>query len=262
MSVLTKLLPIAALGVVGAMNSSALKGNIDIIRKAKVAATSGIEMRGIADTVAAEYNKDKRLPLLDFSNFLKENMVEKGGGKSRDTSKDMWEMPYRIVLDVEKNAFQIWSAGPDKTWVNDDDLKYLYVLTGLGGEDAISMRQKQEWTVVVTRYKQENARQQSGKDGSTALAQSPSKTAKKPGLGSASATDIKKFESQKARAERGSANAKLDLAERYAKGDNVVKKDLAQAKEYLEQAVNELDSETYRRKATDLLAKVKAQMGN
>lgn len=260
MSILTKLLPVAALGAVGVMNSDALKNNIGLIQKAKVAATSGIEMRALADAVAMSYTDSKRLPLLNFAAFLKENMMEKGGGNTRDPSKDMWGTPYRITIDQQQNGFNIWSAGPDKFWTNEDDLMYLYVLTGIGGKNAISDAQMNEWQRLAAGYRAQNARQSKddgGDGGSLTLQAESSSKAQKKGP---SPADRKKFESQKRRAEDGSATAKLQLAERFLKGDAFVEKDLQQAKKLLEESMGGLDSQTYQNKAQDLLDQVNLQL--
>lgn len=265
MSVLTKLLPIGAIGLVGVMNSDALKENLDIIQQAKVAATSGIEMRGIADAVAQDYAEDKRLPILNFSHFLAENLMEKGGQETRDPSKDMWETPYRIYLNVPKNGFEIRSAGQDKTWYSEDDLSYLYVLTGLGGKEAISPGQIREMERLEAYYAQLDARQTSDESSSNELAnnaaQQSDATNRRPQRNN-NEVERKRLESQMRRAEDGSASAMMALAERMMTGDELVEKDLEQAKKYLEEAVEKLDSETYRRKAERLLGVVNAELGD
>lgn len=263
MSVLTKLLPIGAIGLVGAMNSDALKENLGIIQQAKVAATSGIEMRGIADAVAQEYVNEKKLPLLNFSKYLAESLMEKGGQETRKPYEDMWETPYRIYLNVGRNGFEIRSAGPDKEWYNEDDLSYLYVLTGLGGKDAISPGQIKEMERVEAAYTFLDAKQSSG-GGATAVANNNNTQNTKSGQSTqrnVSEVEQKRLESQIRRAESGSATAKMALAERMLTGDELVEKDLEQAKKYLEESVKKLDSETYRRKAERLLGVVNAELG-
>jgi len=263
MSVLTKLLPIGAIGLVGAMNSDALKENLGIIQQAKVAATSGIEMRGIADAVAQEYVDEKRLPLLNFSHYLTENLMEKGGQTTRKPHEDMWETPYRIYLNVPRNGFEIRSAGPDKTWYNEDDLSYLYVLTGLGGKDAISAAQQGEMERLEAHYAQLDAQQSSGSSSNEVAnnnSQSSAANSKSPQR-NASEVEQRRLESQIRRAESGSATAMMALAERMITGDALVEKDLEQAKTYLEESVKKLDSETYRRKAERLLGMVNAELG-
>ena len=48
MSALLKILPLAAAAGVAVMNADALKKSLGVISKVQVAATSGVEMQGIA----------------------------------------------------------------------------------------------------------------------------------------------------------------------------------------------------------------------
>ncbi len=256
MSIMTKLLPVAALGVVGAMNSDVLKENLDLISKAKSAATSGIEMRGIADAVAAEYSESGRLPLRNFAQFMKNNLEEKGGGKTRDMSKDMWESPYRIVADIQKNGFEIWSAGPDKLWLSEDDLRYTYDLTALGGKKAINAAQYGEWNALAMAYKRQNEAQAAGNsDGGNAVVKSGNQG--KP-AGKTSDRERNRLEALMKRVKSGSSSAKLDLAERMMKGDALVEKNLQQAKTYLEEALGATSSNLEKKKIQAKLDEVKA----
>lgn len=263
MSVLTKLLPIAAIGTVAAMNSDAIKENLDIISRAKVAATSGIEMRNVADAVAFEFGEKKRLPLLSFGLFLKENMSEKGGGESRDRSKDMWGRPYRLVMNHPKSGFEIWSAGPDRYYGNQDDLRYLYVLPGDDVPAALS-KQAREWQRLVAHHRQLDAQQ--GDPPVAGESVPPGESGEAPAVPAAaesrpqvSAADRKRFESQLRRADEGSASAMLSLAERFMKGDQVVEKDLDRAEQYLEEALEDMDSQILRTKAQGLLRVINAE---
>jgi len=263
MSVLTKLLPIAAIGGVAAMNSDAIKENLDIMSRAKVAATSGIEMRNVADAVALEFGEKKRLPLLNFGVFLKENMSEKGGGESRDRSKDMWERSYRIVMNHPKSGFEVWSAGPDRYYGNEDDLRYLYVLPGADVQTALA-KQARDWQRLVAHYQQLDSQQGDPPAPGESLAlkdpdDAPVELAPAKPRPKASATELKRFESQLKRAEEGSASAKLSLAERFMKGDQVVEKDLDQAKQYLEEAMEDMDSQILKTKAQGLLRMINAE---
>jgi hypothetical protein len=257
MSVMTKLLPIGAIGAVVAMNSDAIKENLDIISRAKVAATSGIEMRNVADAVAFQFAETKRLPLLNFGVFLKENTREKGGGETRDRSKDMWKMPYRIVMNHPESGFEIWSAGPDRLYGGPDDLRYLYVLPGQGVQGALA-KHAAEWQRLVLHYRQQDANQGGAMDDSASGSPPAPVGAGGPGR-RVSAAEKQRFESQLKRAESGSASAKLSLAERFMKGDAVVEKDLDQARRYLEEAVEGMDSRILKSKAEGLLRLIEAQ---
>ncbi|MFT4690487.1 MAG: hypothetical protein ACJASX_000922 [Limisphaerales bacterium] len=262
MSLLVKLLPVVALGVVGAMNSDALKKNLAVIQEARIAATSGIEMRGIADAVAQQMADDSTLPIVNFGEFLKDAMMEKGGQETRDASADMWKTPYRILVNPPKNGFEIWSAGPDKLWKSDDDLKYLYVLTGIAGKDAITPPLIRQAQIVQGRYDRENAAQDSGS--STGSSSSGTNTRSTPNSStgkqsSGSAAEQRRVESQRERAESGSAAAQLSYGERLAKGDGV-EKDLEAAKKMLEGAIENIESNILRRKAEGILNKVNAEL--
>ncbi|MBL6764177.1 MAG: hypothetical protein ISQ14_04415 [Verrucomicrobiae bacterium] len=255
MSVMTKLLPIAAIGVVGAMNSDAIKNNLDIISRAKVAATSGIEMRNVADAVAIQFTESQRLPFLNFGRFLVENTVEKGGAETRDRSKDMWGAPYRIYMNYQKKGFEIRSAGPDVIWGSTDDLQYLYVLPGSDVQAALA-KQAAEWQRLVAYYKQLDA-----ENGANADATDPQMDAKNSGSQNASKTndaELKRFQSQMQRAEAGSASAKLSLAERFIQGDEIVEKDPAKAEQLLEEALEGIDSQILKTKAENLLRLIRA----
>ena len=137
MSALLKILPLAAAAGVAVMNADALKKSLGVVEKVRGAATSGIEMQGIAEALAGDFVETKDLPIENFGDWLKENMREKGGKETRDKSKDPWGTEYRLTVDVAKNGFNVLSAGPDKEWKTEDDLNYFYSLTGIEGKNAI-----------------------------------------------------------------------------------------------------------------------------
>ncbi len=217
MSALLKLLPVAALGVVGYLNKDSLAKSLDVITKVQSAATSGIEMQGIADAVAMEYADSGTLPLNNFGQFLKDNMMEKGGKETRDKSKDMWGTEYRIAARRDKNGFEIKSAGPDTKWTTDDDLTFFYSLTGLGGKNAS----------ITAAPVSDAERAAAKKAGTTGTAQRKStsfqstSSASPPRTQSAEETTKKVVASQMQRAEEGSAQAQFDLALRYLSGSGV-----------------------------------------
>jgi hypothetical protein len=131
MSVLLKILPLAAAAGVAVMNGDALKKSLDVVDKVRSAATSGVEMQGIAEALARDFVDDKNLPVEDFGGWLKENMRQKDGRETRDKSKDPWGTEYRLTVDVPKNGFSVLSAGPDTNWKSEDDLNFFYSLTGI-----------------------------------------------------------------------------------------------------------------------------------
>lgn len=251
MSVLLKILPLAAAAGVAVMNGDALKKSLDVVDKVRSAATSGVEMQGIAEALARDFVDDKNLPVEDFGGWLKENMRQKDGRETRDKSKDPWGTEYRLTVDVPKNGFSVLSAGPDTNWKSEDDLNYFYSLTGIEGKNAIS-------TELAKR-----AQSQASKQGvSTAAGTSGSTKSSAPGTSSkkAVATSPPKpaqsaeerlsntIEFRKKRAATGEAQASFDLAINYYTGDGV-EKDYEEAKRLLEQAVKNASTETLREKA-------------
>ncbi|NBV20385.1 MAG: hypothetical protein EBS05_00060 [Proteobacteria bacterium] len=265
MSALLKLLPVAAAAGVAVMNADTLKKNLNVIGKVQVAATSGVEMQGIADAVAQDFVDTKDLPVDDFGAFLKENMREKGGKETRDKSKDPWGTAYRLALDVPKNGFIVQSAGPDKSWKTDDDLNYFYSLTGIAGKNAISAE-------LASRAHAASLKQ--GTSASLASAGGPSSTnASKPAPAtpktnappvkpsqSEEETTRKVIESQTKRAAAGDPQASFDLAMRYVT-ENGVFKDYGEAKKLLEQAVKNADSQTLKDKAQTQLDNLNKVLG-
>tara|TARA_Y100001934_G_scaffold144455_1_gene173611 strand:+ start:4106 stop:4891 length:786 start_codon:yes stop_codon:yes gene_type:complete len=256
MSALAKLLPVAALGIVGAVNSDALKKNLGVIQEVRIAATSGIEMRGIADAVAQQMATDETLPIANFSEFLKDAMMEKGGKETRDKDADMWGTPYRILVNPPKNGFEIWSAGPDTDFKTEDDLKYLYVLTGIAGKQAITPEMVRQAQLVQARYNQEDQAQESGSAGSSASQQRQQTASRTKARPSNNDRERRRAQSQKDRAESGSATAQLSYGERLATGDEYVEKDLDAAKAMLEEAAENLDSSILKRKAKSILDRI------
>lgn len=251
MSVLLKILPLAAAAGVAVMNGDALKKSLDVVDKVRSAATSGVEMQGIAEALARDFVDDKNLPVEDFGGWLKENMRQKDGRETRDKSKDPWGTEYRLTVDVPKNGFSVLSAGPDTNWKSEDDLNFFYSLTGIEGKNAIS-------TELAKR-----AQSQASKQGvSTAAGTSGSTKSSAPGTSSkkAVATSPPKpaqsaeerlsntIEFRKKRAATGEAQASFDLAINYFTGDGV-EKDYVEAKRLLEQAEKNASTETLREKA-------------
>lgn len=252
MSALLKILPLAAAAGVAAVNSDALKKSLNVIGKVQVAATSGVEMQGIAEALAGDFVETKDLPIENFGAWLKDNMREKGGKESRDKSKDPWGTEYRLNVDVPKNGFSVLSAGPDKAWSNEDDLKYFYSLTGIEGKNAISRElaaraqahaAKQGSSAASSAGTPGTGRSTGPRSASTGKSSAPPKPSQ-----SAEETTRKVIEAQTKRAESGDAQAAFDLAIRYIT-ENGVLKDYNEAKKLLEQAVKNADSQTLRDKA-------------
>lgn len=261
MSALLKLLPVAAAAGVAVMNADTLKKNLNIIGKVQVAATSGVEMQGIAEALAQDFVDTKDLPVEDFGAFLKENLREKGGKETRDKSKDPWGTAYRLAVDVPKNGFIVQSAGPDKAWKTDDDLNYFYSLTGIAGKNAISteLAGRAHAAALKLGSSTGSSTASTNKAGTSAATAKPNTTPAKPSQ-SADETLRKVIESQTKRAEGGDPQASFDLAMRYIT-ENGVLKDYGEAKKLLEQAVKNADSQTLKDKAQTQLDNLNKVLG-
>ena len=247
MSALLKILPLAAAAGVAVMNSDALKKSLDVVDKVRGAATSGVEMQGIAEALARDFVDDKNLPVEDFGGWLKENMRQKDGRETRDKSKDPWGTEYRLNVDAAKNGFSVLSAGPDKNWKNEDDLNYFYSLTGIDGKNAISAE-------LAARARAHAARQGTS-TGASASSSSPATSSRKAVASSTPKPSLSAdqklsnvIDSRIKRAATGEAQASFDLAINYYTGDGV-EKDYVEAKRLLEQAVKNASTETLRGKA-------------
>jgi len=125
MSSLLKMLPIAVIGFVAYQNSTALKKGLDVVSKVQTTLAS-VEINNIARAIRIDYEDSHRLPLDNFSQFLKQNMVEASGKSTRDHSRDSWGTPYR--LQQTATGFAILSAGPDKVWETADDIRQEFTL--------------------------------------------------------------------------------------------------------------------------------------
>ena len=213
---LLKLMPIAALALAGGAGVQALKKNADIIGKVKVVATQNIEMQGVADAVALAYTETETLPLDNFPAFLKANLREAKGGDKRDRSKDIWDTEYRLA-QVNK-GFEVRSAGPDKQWNTEDDLKKFYELSGLGPVPAA-----QASSAAAGRGQSPQSANRPTPPPSRLPTQSPAETQRKV------------LENQKRLAEKGYPSSQFDLGMRYLTGDGV-EKDLGLARQWLEKA--------------------------
>lgn len=276
MNALLKLLPVAAAGLVAAVNSDALKKNLDIISKVQVAAASGVELPGIAEAVAQDFIETKDLPIENFGEFLKENLREKGGKDTRDKSKDQWGTEFRLGVDAARNGFSVRSAGPDKTWQTEDDLSFFYSLTGVVGKGAISPQLVARAQAMAARQAATDSRSASasvsastltvpqGTLGSNAaITKSSLANTTKPKATpaqTAEETQRKVVDAQIKRAAAGEPQAQYDLANRYITEDGVLK-DYTEAKRLLEQAVKNADSQTLRDKAQTQLDKLNKVLG-
>ncbi len=230
MSVMFKLLPAAAVGLVALANSGELKKSLSVVTKVQVAATVGIEMQGIADAVAMEYTAEEALPLDDFGKFLRENMREKGGKTTREHDKDMWGTPYRLA--VKGDGFEILSAGLDTKWSTEDDLKCYYSLKELGGPAPTAPAAAQSKPATAS--------------ASSTNSPAPAKVISTANPAAIDEAKQKAFEAQMKRAEQGSPYAQYELAMRYLTG-NGVEKDESTGRIWLEEAARNGSSDATRK---------------
>ncbi len=230
MSVFFKLLPAAAVGIVVLANSGELKKTLNVVSVVQVAVTAGTEMQGIADAVSIEYSTDEKLPLEDFGKFLRENMRDKNSRNKREFDKDMWGTPYRLA--VKGDGFEIQSAGPDKEWNTEDDLRCFRSLKELGGPGAPA--------APVAKTKTAKA--------STITTNAPAPARAIAAVNTAAADEAKQkaFEAQMKRAEQGSSYAQYELAVRYLTG-NGVEKDESAGRSWLEEAARNGSSDAVRK---------------
>lgn len=204
---LMKLMPIAALGVAGAVGTQALREGSEAVDKFQVAATQSVELKGIAQAVAMDYTESQKLPLDNLGQFLRENMrTADGQPPKRDPAIDPWETPYQI-RQIDK-GFEIVSAGPDKQHGTEDDLIHSYDLSGIS-------------TAPPVGGSTARAAQPSGRPGQPQQQQKASSNKPRRKRTSAEETEQRVIEFQKKQAERGSARAMFALAERYLYGEGV-----------------------------------------
>jgi len=139
---LIKLIMLSALGYLGVANSSVIENAryaFDKIRGEKVTA---IEMQTIRRTIAYYHAEHERLPEpAAFTKFLEENTRELAGKDTRKNGVDIWGTPYD--LKVEKKSFIISSAGADRQWNTDDDIRLTQAIEGVrGGEESPEKKER------------------------------------------------------------------------------------------------------------------------
>ena len=125
MSSLLKLLPVAVIGYVAWFNTGSLRKAFDVVGQVQTTLAS-VEINNIARAIRMDYEDSRRLPLDNFSEFLELNMVEAGGKKTRNRSRDSWGTPYRLQQTAK--GFAIQSAGPDRAWGTADDISREFTL--------------------------------------------------------------------------------------------------------------------------------------
>ena len=123
---LSRIVLIGSLGFVAYANRDLLLSSQKLLQKVEVEATSGIEMKNIARAVVMHYINENRLPLKDVPGWMRESMRQAAGEAVRDFARDPWGTEYQIR--VRDTRFAIGSAGPDKLWNTEDDLRVVQPL--------------------------------------------------------------------------------------------------------------------------------------
>lgn len=206
---LMKMMPIAALGVAGAVGVSAMKDGSEAVDKFRVSATQNVELNGIAQAVAMDYTDSNKLPIDNFGEFLRANMrTASGKPPKRDPSIDPWETPYKLTQ--VHNGFKVLSAGPDKAWDTKDDLEHHYDLSGISDPPPQGTPDRKTAAAPNPNRSQSKARK-------------PARAANQPRRARTSdkETEQRVIAFQQRQAERGSARAQFALAERYLFGEGV-----------------------------------------
>ena len=142
---LIKLIMLSALGYLGVANRSVIENaryTFDKIRGEKITA---IEMQTIRRTIVYYQAENETLPDPSrFTKFLEENTRELAGKDIRKNGVDIWGTPY--VLKVKEKSFIISSAGADREWKTDDDIRLTQAIEGGrgGGEESLEKKERRK----------------------------------------------------------------------------------------------------------------------
>ncbi len=160
---LIKLIMLSALGYLGVANSSVIENAryaFDKIRGEKITA---IEMQTIRRIIVYYHTEHERLPEpAAFTKFLEENTRELAGKDTRKNGVDIWGTPY--VLKVEEKGFIISSAGADREWDTDDDIRLTQAIEGVRGGGKKSLEKKERRKTVGRSDKRRPVRKVLGKE--------------------------------------------------------------------------------------------------
>ena len=116
---LTKLLPMLMVGGGAYQNKDKLAQLLSVV---EVVATQ-TEMSNICKVIKLDSITGDIPPTEadEFAKYLRQNIKSENGQGTRDFSKDLWGTAYTLV--IKNNIATVVSAGPDKKYVNKDDLK-------------------------------------------------------------------------------------------------------------------------------------------
>jgi len=119
---LTKLLPLFAMGGIGYHSSEAVKSRIDKIMGAKGGFVTRQRMNTIMYTITLDMASGESMTIRsdeDLKKYIRKRIRIKN--RVDDPTKDQWGSYFRCELDG--NTFTIMSSGKDKTFNTRDDVK-------------------------------------------------------------------------------------------------------------------------------------------
>ena len=124
---ISKLIPVVTLAGGAAASSPKLQAQI-----AKVVATTQViatqhEVSEISKLVYLDSIDGQQPKPEQFAEYLRKNMRMRDG-IARDTSKDQWGQPYRLVYNKQRRQLIVSSAGPDTRYDTSDDIQGSYPL--------------------------------------------------------------------------------------------------------------------------------------
>lgn len=127
LAAISKLIPAVTLTGGAIASSPKLQAQIaKVVATTQVIATqaevSDISKMVYLDTIDGTQPKPEQ-----FADYLRKNMRTKDGIQ-RDTSKDQWGQPYRLVYNKQRRILVVSSAGPDTKYDTNDDIQGSYPL--------------------------------------------------------------------------------------------------------------------------------------
>lgn len=122
---ISKLIPVVTLAGGAAASSPKIQAQIaKVVATTQVIATqhevSEISKLVYLDSIDGQHPKPEQ-----FADYLRKNMRMRDG-IARDTSKDQWGQPYRLVYNKQRRQLIVSSAGPDTRYDTSDDIQGSY----------------------------------------------------------------------------------------------------------------------------------------
>lgn len=127
LAAISKLIPVVTLAGGAIASSPKLQAQIaKVVATTQVIATQS-EVSDISKMVYLDSIDGQQPKPEQFAEYLRKNMRTKDG-ISRDTSKDQWGQPYRLVYNKQRRQLIVSSAGPDMRFDTNDDIQGSYPL--------------------------------------------------------------------------------------------------------------------------------------